>query len=49
MSGSRIFVPLRLISEAAGAAVAYSATPQAVRITGARAVVAAAARSLRLH
>jgi Copper amine oxidase N-terminal domain len=42
MSGSRIFVPLRLISEAAGAAVAYSATPQAVRITGARAVVAAA-------
>jgi hypothetical protein len=36
MSGSRIFVPLRLISEAAGAAVAYSATPQAVRITGAR-------------
>jgi hypothetical protein len=49
MSGSRIFVPLRLISEAAGAAFAYSATPQAVRITGARAVVAAAARSLRLH
>ncbi len=41
-SGSRVFVPLRLISEAAGASVAYSTAPRAVHITSPRAVAAAA-------
>ena len=39
-SGARVFVPLRLISEAAGASVAYSTAPRAVRITSGRAVAA---------
>ncbi|MBC5828903.1 MAG: copper amine oxidase N-terminal domain-containing protein [Candidatus Eremiobacteraeota bacterium] len=40
-SASRIFVPLRLISEAAGAKVAYVAAPRSIRITGGPAVAAA--------
>ncbi|MBC5829524.1 MAG: copper amine oxidase N-terminal domain-containing protein [Candidatus Eremiobacteraeota bacterium] len=40
-SGSRIFVPLRVISEAAGAKVAYAAAPRSIRITAGNSPVAA--------
>jgi len=42
LSGGRAFVPLRLLSEAAGASVAYSAAPREVRIVSPQAAVAAA-------
>ncbi len=41
LHGARVFVPLRLISEAAGATVVYSAAPHAVRISRARTLGAA--------
>ncbi len=48
-SASRIFVPLRLISEAAGAKVAYIAAPRSVRITGGTAPVAEAQSATQRH
>lgn len=42
-SGSHVFVPLRLISESAGADVAYASAPRSIRITSERTVAAAAA------
>lgn len=42
-SGSHVFVPLRLISESAGAGVAYASAPRSIRITSERTVAAAAA------
>ncbi|MBC5799755.1 MAG: copper amine oxidase N-terminal domain-containing protein [Candidatus Eremiobacteraeota bacterium] len=43
LSAGRAFVPLRLISEAAGASVAYSAAPHVVRIVSPHAAAVAAA------
>ena len=40
-SGSHIFVPLRLISQATGATVVYTAVPHVVQITAGRVVAAA--------
>ncbi|MBC5805931.1 MAG: copper amine oxidase N-terminal domain-containing protein [Candidatus Eremiobacteraeota bacterium] len=41
-AGNRVYVPLRLISEAAGATVSYGRNPRTVRISGVQTVAAAA-------
>jgi len=48
-SGSRIFVPLRFISEAAGAKVAYTSAPRSIHITSGPTPVAATHPAAQRH